>query len=185
MGRMSFRSRPVGWQYEAQRHRLARMGIATYRRRPGYVGSVQGIPIYARSVAPGRAYPISPEEVRSQIGAMPKSDVAGIKKIEFVEPKGEQKEAYAQYVRSQRVIRIFGQPMSSDGRIDGEDPQKFRRWMKRYVIPHEIGHFKALKTGKTDSDIEMAEARADANVVGMAPYDKDVSALYALRKRNI
>ena len=170
----SFRSKPIGWRYESVRHRLARQGIKTKWSKPGYVGSVHGIPIYARVMREGQVYPVSPEEVKKEIVEMPKKDVDGIKAIEFVEPKGFQKEAFAQFLRKKRKILIFSQPMAADGKLDGQQPQQMRAVIKGYVIPHEVGHFKALRTGKTYRSLAMAEARADANVVGMSPFDKDV-----------
>lgn len=137
---------------------------------------VQGIPIKVAKMEEGRVFPITPERVKALIQAMPKENVKGIKAIEFVDPKGEQEHAWAQYMRGERTVKIFSQP-SKDGLVDGQCPMKVTRHIEEYVIPHEIGHHRALRGGKTDKHLAVAEARADANVVGLDPFDKDVRAL--------
>ena len=134
------------------------------------------LPIHADKLEEGTIYPISPEEVDALLKNMKDNDLKGIKGVEFVPPKGEQQGAWAQYIRSTKKIKIFAQSVEG-GRIDGWDPKELNRHIKEYVIPHEVGHHKALRGGKTDQDLEMAEARADANVAGMDPFDKDVKRL--------
>jgi len=137
---------------------------------------VHNIPIKVSKIEEGRVFPITPERVRELLQAMPKEDVKGIKAVEFVDPHGDQEHAWAQYVRGSKVMKIFSQP--SDGwLIDGQCPRGVARHIEEYVIPHEVGHHRALRGGKTDSSLAVAEARADANVVGMDPFDKDVKAL--------
>ena len=73
-----------------------------------------------------------------------------------------------------------------NGKIEGQPVEEVRGIIKGYVIPHEIGHHKALSQENiTDKSLEMAEARADANVVGMHPRDKDVKLLLMARKGQI
>jgi hypothetical protein len=165
--------RPVGWRRESYRHYLARKGVKTKM----YIGKVRGIPMSAEHLPVGAVYPISPLEVKKRIEQMPAKDTKGIAGVEFVNPKGEQKNAYAQYVRSKRVVKIFSQPFA-DGKVDGESPRAVNDHMKEYVLPHEVGHHKALSQhGITDKHIEVAEARADANVLGMEPTDRAVKLL--------
>lgn len=185
-----------GWYNESARHSLAARGYGSIylkrkhplqvdtlmhrfdARKPGHVGMVHGVPMYADKLKEGMVYPITPEAVRKVFGRMPPEDLKGMNSVEFVDPKGEQNGAWAQYVRSKRKILIFGQPVRPDGTIDGEEPEMLRKHIELYVLPHEVGHHKALYHDKiTDKHIEVAEARADANVVGMAPDDKAVKQL--------
>lgn len=152
--------------------------------KPGKIGSVHGVPVIADKINEGSIYPISASEVEEVLGKMPADDLKGVKAIEFSNPKGEQKSAWAQYVRSTRTLKLFSQPFKN-GKVDGQDPEWLRKHMREYVLPHEIGHHKALyKDDITDKDLEMAEARADANVVGMDARDKDVKVLKAMRSYN-
>jgi len=148
------------------------------RMRTGFVGQVQGIPIKVQRIEKEKVYPVTPRDVQVVLGRMPRDNVKGIAAIEFANPKGEQQHAWAQYVRSSRKIVIFSQPLSM-GLVDNQDPVWVRRHIREYVLPHEVGHHKALRTGFTDQDIKKAEARADANVVGLSPFDRDVSRLRA------
>lgn len=157
-----------------KRQRLRVLGIV--KEKPGVVGSAQGVRIKARKLVAGRVYPVSPEEVKAIVGRAKKGDVKGIRSIEFVNPRGGQKEAWGQYLRGKKKILIFSQP-SEGGQIDGMPAEQVRSHIKRYVVPHEIGHHKALRSGKTDRSLALAEARADANVIGMSPFDRDVKAL--------
>ena len=152
------------------------IGLYAKKGRVGVLERVHGIPIKAEKVEKGRIFPITAAEVKKIVERMPAEDVKGIKGFEFVNPKGEQKVAWAQFVRSTKIVKIFSQPYDGT-RIDGEDPKMLRRHLKMYVLPHEIGHHKALRTGFTDKKLNMAEARADANVVGLDPYDRDVKVL--------
>lgn len=138
--------------------------------------TVQGVPIEAEKVEKGRIYPVKPEDVAKEIQRQSPEDIKGLKGFKFVNPVGEQKDAWGQYVRSKKVVYVFSQPYRN-GKIDGQDPKKIREHIKEYVLPHEIGHHVALRNGKTDKDLRVAEARADAHVVGMDPTDKDVKKL--------
>jgi hypothetical protein len=175
----SFRSKPVGWQHDSYRHYLAAKGYKTTHTRPGLVGYIWRIPIHSQQIPPNQAYPISPEDVKKRLGSMDKADLKGVTAIDFVQPKNsEQENAYAQYVRSKRKLLIFSQDVDGKGNIDGRPVEEVRKKMIDYVLPHEIGHHRALyKARITDKHIEMAEARADANVVGMDPNDRDVKLL--------
>lgn len=180
---------PVGWRYESYRHRLASQGISTTQRsnewryfaaswRPGIAAKVQGVAIRARSIQKGQMYPITPGVVKRFLQRQKSEDVRGLKAVEFVPPGDKEQEgAYAQYVRSKRKILIFAQPYEN-GLLDGQDPKWVREHVESYVLPHELGHHKALYVaGMTDKSLPMAEARADANVVGMSPKDRDVKLL--------
>jgi len=137
----------------------------------------EDIPISIEKPEDGTIYPVSPKEVKDIVKSQDPEHIKGLKGIEFSNPKGEQKGAWAQYVRSRKAIKVFSQPYYSD-KIDGERPENVNSHMKSYVIPHEIGHHRALHIHKiTDRNIKMAEARADAHVAGMSPTDRDVKML--------
>lgn len=146
--------------------------------RPGVMKTVKGIPIVAEKVEVGRVYPVAPEDVKKQLENSPDEHLKGLSEVRFTDPKDkEQEQAWAQYVRSKKTILIFSQP-AEDGMVDGQDPEMVNKHIRDYVLPHELGHHRALHIHKiTDKKIEMAEARANANVVGMDPDDKDVKLL--------
>jgi hypothetical protein len=133
------------------------------------------IPIIARPVPKGQVYPISPEELKARLEKLPKDDLKGLKGVEFVPPKtAQQEDSWAQMLRGKRKMLIFSQPVAADGRIAGKNPAQVREHMVEYVIPHEIGHHKALYLKRiTDKDLSMAEARADAYAYGMSVTDRD------------
>jgi hypothetical protein len=168
-----------GWYYHSREHSLASHGIRTKKY---VVGHVRGVPIKVQAVPEGRIYPMSPAEVRKRLELMPAEDVKGLKSVEFTNPKGEQHVAWAQFLRGRKSLQIFSQPHTGPGEIDGQSAAEVNKHMKEYVLPHEIGHHKALRGGKTDKDLEVAEARADANVMGIAPFDKDVKKVVKMRK---
>ena len=147
-------------------------------QKPGMQGSVRGIPIFADKLPENRIYPVTPEDVKEAINQHGEDETRGLVSVRFVNPRdGEQRDAWAQYVRSKREVLIFSQP-AENGLIDGQDPLQVRKHIKEYVLPHELGHHEALYVHKiTDKDLGMAEARADANVIGMAADDKDVKYL--------
>jgi len=99
-----------------------------------------------------------------------------LKAIKFVEPKEKmQEDAWGQYVRSKREIRVFSQPQE-------EVTPKVHMMMKEHVLPHELGHHVALtRRNITDKDLSMAEARADAFAAGLDPEDRDVE--FFMRKQ--
>jgi hypothetical protein len=175
---MSWRSRPVGWRNDSYRHYLASKGFKTVRSKAGHVGSVHGVPITAQPLQKGEAYPVSPEEVKKELELMPKEDLRGLKEIQFVRPRDKEQEgAWAQMVRSKRKMLIFSQPVKN-GKMDDVKIGTARSILKNYVIKHELGHHVALYNRKrTDSSMSMAEARADAYVVGMDVEDRDVGKL--------
>lgn len=154
-------------------------GHFAMKGRPGVQLRVRGIPVTASKLKKGNIYPVSPDDVRKVLESSDDAAIRGLKRVRFVNPKDKhQKDAWAQYIRSKREIRIFSQPEGQNGAVDGKDPQDVHRFIKQYVIPHEIGHHRALYVEKlTDRDLRMAEARADAHVVGMDPRDRDVSRL--------
>jgi hypothetical protein len=129
--------------------------------------AVKEAPMIAEAPSPGRIYPVSPDEVKR---VAERNDIKGLKSIEFVNPKdADQRQAWAQYVRSRKAVKVFSQPES--------EAYMANKHVREYVLPHEFGHHRALRNGHTDKDIRVAEARADANVVGMDPYDSDVKDL--------
>jgi len=126
----------------------------------------------------GSIYPVSPDEVKKIIDNQDPAHIKGLKAIEFSNPKGEQKGAWAQYIRSRNTIKVFSQPQHSKCDIDGLPPENVNTHMKEYVIPHEIGHHRALFVNKiTDRELPVAEARADAHVIGLDPKDGAIHAL--------
>jgi hypothetical protein len=145
---------------------------------PGNAGQVHKVPVVVKRLPRGHIYPVSPKEIKDRVSLMPKEDLRGLKGIEFSPPKdAQQRDAYAQYKRGQRKVVIFSQPVRG-GKIDGVKAETVRDHIKDYVIKHEVGHHKALYASKrTDRDLSVAEARADANVVGLSPTDKDVGVL--------
>ena len=145
-------------------------------KRSSYWKKKTVLPMNVEKLEEGTVYPISPEEVDKLFKNMNPRDYKGIKGVEFVRPTEKQKGAWAQYVRSSKKIKIFSQPFK-DGKVDGWDARQLNKHIKEYVIPHEVGHYKALRGGKTDKRLEVAEARADANVAKMDPFDKDVKRL--------
>lgn len=125
-------------------------------------------PMTAEQPRPGNVYPVSPEEVKTVIERQ--QDTSGLKSVEFANPKDRhQEQAWAQYIRSRKAIKIFSQPRN--------EAYAANKYVKDYVLPHEVGHHRALKTGHTDKDLRVAEARADANVIGMDPFDRDIKML--------
>ena len=171
-----------GWWNESHRHYLAARGVSTAlfvsRRRAGFAGKVQGVPIYVKKLQKGRIYPVTTRDVTGVLSKMPHDDLKGLARVEFANPKDvNQEDAWAQYIRSKRKLIVFSQPFDGET-IDGKRPEDVRRQVKEYVLPHEVGHHKALYHSKiTDPDLGMAEARADANVVGMSVTDSDVDRL--------
>jgi len=173
-----------GWYGEQHRHKLAAYGISTSRRRSGTQRMIGSIPIIARPVPKGQAYPLSPEEVKRRLSQLPKEDLRGIKGVEFSPPKNKfQEDSWAQYKRGDRKLMIFSQPVGKDGSLSGKDPEKVREHMKQYVIPHEVGHHKALyQAGITDKRLSLAEARADGYAFGMDVTDEDVKVFEPLHR---
>ena len=170
------RYKKQGWFGESYRHYLAsKYGSAFARKRPGLQGRTRNVPIVADKLPSTHVYPIDPESVRKVLDEADDTTLKGLKQVRFTTPRDKhQKNAWAQYVRSNREIRIFAQP-SSGGLVDGQNPLQVRKLMREYVLPHELGHHKALEVEKiTDKDLSMAEARADAHVAGLDPHDKAV-----------
>lgn len=144
-----------------------------------------GVQFKVEKLADGEIYPVTPRDVQKELLRMPKTDRERLTAVEFVRPKGQQRDAYAQYVRSKRKVLIFSQPVSGDGKIDGHHPEELRSWMKTYVVPHEFGHHRALTVhGKTDRSLAVAEARADASAARMHPMDRD-AVKFAKFHRNV
>jgi hypothetical protein len=165
----------IPWEAQGAVFGAAAEPMPMYARKKSSL-KVHGVPIKVSKVTEGRVFPVTPEKVKAVLGKMPKNEVKGMKAVEFVDPKGDQEHAWAQYVRGSKVMKIFSQP--SDGvMIDGQCPRKVQMHMEEYVLPHEVGHHRALRGGKTDKSLAVAEARADANVVGMDPFDRDVRSL--------
>jgi hypothetical protein len=170
----SFRSKPLGWRYESQRHFLAAKGIKTKQMSSGVVGHYQNIVIKAAPLPAHTAYPVTPGEVKDVLKDLPKEDMKNIKQIEFVPPRdARQESAWAQFLRGRKTMLIFGQK-TEDGKISGKDAKEVREHMKRYVIPHEMGHAKALHDLPTDKRLSLAEARADGYAFGFSVEDPDV-----------
>lgn len=142
----------------------------------GYQGTEKGVKIIVEKHPRGEVYPITPDDVKKQLARTSKEDLKGLTAVEFVKPReGEQREAWAQYIRSKRKVLIFSQKTSPDGKIGGQSPRDIRKLMTGYVVPHEIGHHTALEVHHiTDKKLATAEARADAAAFGMDVRDKDI-----------
>ena len=165
------RYKPVGWRGQSYRHYLAAKGVKTSKYKPKRLRA-HGIPIEVHKTAPGRIYPVSPEEVKRRVEQLPQEHVRGIKSFSMKDPKGEQQNAFAQYGRGKREVMVFSQPHTAPGVIDGRPAERVNGHIKEYVIPHEVGHHRALyKARITDGDLAVAEARADNNVIGLGPTD--------------
>jgi hypothetical protein len=167
--------KPTGWRYESHRHKLAAQGISTKRYKPGRFATVRGTQIIVKPHPAGEAYPVTPEDVKRKLEELPAEDTKGLKAVEFVKPnEGEQRNAWAQQIRSKRKMLIFSQKVRGN-KIGGEDAVKVRQHMLGYVIPHEVGHFVALnKRNITDRRLATAEARADAYAARMDVEDSDI-----------
>jgi hypothetical protein len=153
---------------------LARYGIKTVGGGSGVVARLGETKFIAKPVPKGQVYPVSPEEVKTRLQALPKADLKGLKTVEFVPPRDkDQEDAWAQMVRSRKSLLIFSQKAGPNGEVSGMNPKQVSNHMKNYVIPHEIGHHVALTTLETDKDLSMAEARADAYAAGMSVKDSD------------
>lgn len=141
---------------------------------PGLVAKANGVPIYAKRLESGYVYPITPHDAKKVLEKQGEH-TKGIKAVKFVMPKDAmQKDAYAQYVRSKREILIFAQKKKGD-KISGEEAGRLRELIKSYVVPHEVGHHVSLyRMKKTDTNLNVAEARADAHAAGMGVMDRDV-----------
>ena len=165
-----------GWHGDSHRHYLASKGISTtnaYFKRK-IKPRIKEIEYNVEPTKEGMVYPITPAEVKKVLAREDPEHLKGLKAVEFANPKGIEKGAWAQYVNSRNVIKIFSQPFK-DGKLDGQSPEKVNKHLKDYVIKHEVGHHRALKREKIkDDDMDMAEARADAHVIGMHPKDPSV-----------
>lgn len=163
-----------GWYYESARHALARRGVRTVPMQSGKM-HYRGVPITVEKLPAGQVYPVSVQDVQKELGRMAPRERKLLKGVELVPPRDEaEKDAWARYIRSRKVMLVFSQPVSKDGRVAKEDPEHVRQHMVQYVLPHELGHHKALTVeGITDKKLSMAEARADAAVAGMSVTDKD------------
>lgn len=158
-----------GWRFQSARHSLAARGITTYRKSPGTIARYKGVAIRASPTKQGRAYPVDAKDVIAQLKRTPEEDLKGLRAVEFQDPQDKHQEgAWAQLLRSKKVLKVFSQPEE-----ELRDIERVRKHMKQYVLPHEIGHHVALnRRGITDKHIETAEARADAYAAGMDVEDK-------------
>jgi hypothetical protein len=183
----------MAWFREYHRHSLAARGIPTSRyafsrrRKPGQYelhGHIsaktrQGIPItIQKPAAPGKSYPITPQDAKKALDKLPDASMRGIKEINFRDPglpMTKQDKAWAQYVRSQQRINVFSQPYKNGEFIEAEpenrSPDAARRHMEEYVLPHEVGHHRAAKKDP-DLPIIVEEAKADAFAAKENPEDR-------------
>ena len=161
-------ARMKGWRYDSYRHALAARGIrSSYMKMK--MEKMQIIPVTAERVEGNRMYPVSPKDVKEFVQKEHPDDVKGLRAVRFVNPKNEvQRDAYAQYVRGKREIRIFSQPKD-------EVTKPVHLHVKNNVLKHETGHHIALTRRRiTDKDLRVAEARADAHAAGFDVEDKEV-----------
>jgi hypothetical protein len=161
-------------EYYVKLRRLEKDNIKM-RDLPARKSTLHGIPVVVKPLQKGYVYPVTPHEVVNRLRQLPKTDVAQVKSVEFVEPQGYQRGAYAQYVRGRKALLVFGHAQSRTGKIGGEDPASVRLHFQEYVIPHEVGHAVALNGRKiTDKRLSTAEARADAYAYTMDVEDRSV-----------
>lgn len=149
-----------GWHYESWRHSLAARRIPTQYYATKW--SVQRL-------EPGTVYPVSPADVRSVVFRKRADDARGIRAVRFMRPRTEEhRNAWAQYVRGKRELRVFAQPKE-------EVTEETHNMVMYAAVPHEVGHHVALyKRQITDPDLRVAEARATAYASGFDVEDKDV-----------
>jgi hypothetical protein len=131
------------------------------KRGNSYMKKKQIIPIIAEKADKGRIYPVSPDDVEDFLHDERPSDVMGLTAVRFVNPRNDvQRDAYAQYARGKREIRIFSQPKK-------EITLPVHLHVKNNVLKHENGHHLSLYRRRiTDKDLRVAEARADAHAAG-------------------
>ncbi len=154
-----------GWYNDSFRHSLAAKGVRTYTKRKVR----KTIPIIAERHEKGRVYPITKKDAKSFLARQDRDNLKGLKAIRFTQPRNKTQEgAWAQYLRGKREILVFAQPKHEVTHFSSKA-------IKKDVLDHELGHHVALyRRKKTDADIEMAEARADAFAAGFDVEDKDV-----------
>jgi hypothetical protein len=157
-----------GWFKESYRHSLAARGVSTRayfsrkqeRFRGYHTVKVARIPIRVERPHAGTQYPIAPRDAEAALrrnGAA----VKGLSAVTFANPRTDaQRDAWAQYVRRNREIKVFAQPKC-------EVTPESHELVKGKVFDHETGHHEALYRRKiTDGDVRVAEARADAYAAG-------------------
>jgi hypothetical protein len=176
---MRYYSKPIGWRNESYRHSLASRGIKT-KKLSGPIVSVtrHGIPITIKNIgSPGRAYPVNQKDIKESMDSIPNNYVKGIKEINLRDPSpvagSKQDKAYAQWVRTKEDgltsrgnrINIFSQPYNRGSFVGvepgNENPVCLKNYVKKYVIPHEVGHHVAASKNN-NLPILVEEAKADA-----------------------
>lgn len=166
-----------GWFNQSWRHSLAARRIkTTYKGLNGRVlaKSRHGISITLKAnPKPGTAYPVSASDVKAVLDKMPDHAVEKLKEVNLRPPSevagAKQDKAYAQWVRTRENggnrINIFTQKYENgkfkEVEPGNEDPNALRAHMKKYVIPHEIGHHVVTKEDNK-MPIILEEAKADA-----------------------
>ena len=178
--------RPMGWRYESYRHMLARKGIRTASRKSGFVGRVRDVPITMQKVPVGHVYPASPDDVKRVLERQKPEDIKGLKGVEFVRPRDKsERNAWARYVRSKRVVKVFSQPVRGE-KVGGQDAGAVKEHMLSYVLPHELGHHLALSERDiTDGKLSVAEGRADAFAAGCDVEDNAVVKEFAKQHEGV
>ena len=156
-----------GWFNESYRHYLASKGVSTakYFKRKSPKISIE-------HPLKNRKYPITPSQAKRVVESYP--EASGIKEIKFQNPRDKhQRDAYAQYMRGDRKIAVFSQPVTHFNgkhyfveKSERINPKELNGFVVKKVIPHEVGHHVALKNCPTDKNIKMAEARAEAARLG-------------------
>jgi predicted SprT family Zn-dependent metalloprotease len=103
----------------------------------------KGLPLIERhKLNKNRYYPVTKETLNNFIRGN-KYLFQGLKKVTLTNPSATedsmQRDAYAQYLRSRKQIKIYSLPI--DEKVTSE-------YIINEVIPHELGHFDSHKNGK-------------------------------------
>jgi hypothetical protein len=190
-----------GWYRDYWQHSLAAKGIKTsmYRKLNGsLVGKTRhGIPITIKAPSntakKGRAYPVSPMEVKDRFNKFKSSEVKGITEINFRDPgipATKQDKAWAQYVRSDKRINVFSQPYEKgefkEVEPELEKPKEAEKHLAGYVLPHEVGHHYYQHNKKMDKgNVLTEEARADAFAADENPENPVVLARFKHQRKQM
>jgi hypothetical protein len=166
---------------------LASKGIRTsFKSKYSLKGVVvaqtrHGIPITVKDLPDSNnVYPVEIADVKREFDKKSPSMLKGLKEINFRKPgipATKQDKAWAQYARGDKRINIFTQKFDGNKLVDVdyglEAPNDARKYMLKYVIPHEVSHHTIQHVwGYNKDPMIVEEARADALTFGKNPFDK-------------
>ena len=153
------------------------------------------IPITRRPTHKSHIYPIKVKDLKSILDNIPTMQLVGLSEFSFRPPSRlsftEQSKAWAQYADRANRVNIYSEPYKvtkkglrykrASERFD-EYPE-LRAHMRKFIIPHELGHHHALDNlgYKNDTSLQ-AEARADAIAFGRNPHSPKVMNFFMARR---